>query len=99
MVINEELYYKKKLYHSLIKPNQLRCHETMGWDNPFDLYRDLCIERSDGNTIDLTPDGTQIGFSSHVQSDKDLRTLPHIEVTSGSKSNPSTVILGKVSMD
>ena len=29
MVINEALYYGKKIDHSLINPNQLRCYETM----------------------------------------------------------------------
>ena len=99
MVTNEALYYGKKLDHSLINPNQLRCYKTMVWDNPFDLYRDLCIEKGDGNTIDLTPDETNIGFSSHVPTDEELRTLPHIEVIAGSKCNLNTVKLGKVSMD
>ena len=54
---------------------------------------DLCIKTGNGKTIDLTPDGTHIGFSSW------LRTLPHIEVTSGSEWNTNTVKLGKVSMD
>ena len=40
-VINEALYYGKKLDHSLINTNQLRCYETMVWENPFDPYRDL----------------------------------------------------------
>ena len=70
MVINEVLYYGKKLDHPLIIPNQLRCHETMVWDNPFDQYRDLCKKTGNGKTIDLTPDGTKIGFSSHVPTDK-----------------------------
>ena len=85
MVINEALYYGKKLDYSLINPDQLRCYETMVWDNPFDPYRDLCIKTGNGNTIDLTPDGTKIVFSSNVPTDEELRTLPHIEVTSGSE--------------
>ena len=84
MVINKALYYGKKLYHSLINPNQLRCYETMVWDNPFDPYMDLCFETANGNTIDLTADGMKIGFSSHVPTCEELRTLPHIEVASGS---------------
>ena len=99
MVINEALYYGNKLDHSLLNPNQLRCCETMVWYNPFDPYRYLCIETVDGNTIYMTPDGTNIGFSSHVPTDEKLRTLSHIEVTSGSEWNPHTVKLGKVSMD
>ena len=56
----------------------------MVWYNPFDSYRDLCIKTGDGNRIDLPPDGTRIGFRSHVPTDKELRTIMHIEVTSGS---------------
>ena len=56
----------------------------MVWDKPFDQYRYLCIEIVDGNTIDMTPDGKNIGFISHVPTDEKLRTIPHIEVTSGS---------------
>ena len=99
MVINEALYYGKKLNHSLINPNQLRCYETIVWDNPFDPYMDLCIKTGNGNMIDMTLDGTNIGFSSYVPTDEEIRALPHIEVTSGSEWNPNTVKLGKVSMD
>ena len=99
MVINKALYYSKKLYHSLISMNQLICYETMVWGNPFEPYRDLCIKTGYGNTIDLTPDCTKIGFSSYVTTNEELRTLPHIEVTSGSEWNTNTVKLGKVSMD
>ena len=34
-----------------------------------------------------------------MPTDEYLRTLPHIEVTSGSEWNPNTVKLGKASMD
>ena len=57
------------------------------------------VETGDGNMIDMTPDETNTGLSSHVPTEKELRTLPHIEVTSGSEWNPNTVKLGKVSMD
>ena len=49
--------------------------------------------------IDQTPDGTNIGFRSHVPTDEDLITLLNIEVTSGSEWNTNTVKLGKVSMN
>ena len=78
MVINEALYYGKKLNNSIINPNKLRCYETMVWDNPFDPYRELCIKTGYGNMIDLTPYGTKIGFISHVPTDEELRTIPHI---------------------
>ena len=85
MVINEALYYGKKLDHLLINPNELRCYQKMVLDNPFDPYRDLCIKMGDGKTIDLTPDSTKIGFSSHLPTGEELRTLPHIEMTTGSE--------------
>ena len=81
MVINEALYYGNKKDNSLINPNQLRCYEMRVWDNPFNPYRDLCIETGIGNTIDLKSENTKIVFSSHVPKDEELRTLPHIEVT------------------
>ena len=99
MVINKALYYSKKLYHSLISMNQLICYETMVWGNPFEPYRDLFIKVGDGNTIDLISDGTEIVFSSQMPTDEEIRTLPHIKVTSCSEWNPNTVKLGKVSMD
>ena len=70
MVINEALYYGKKLNYSLINPNQLRCYETMVWGDPFDPYKFLCIKTSDGNMIDMKPDGTKIGFNLHVPTDE-----------------------------
>ena len=36
IVINEALYYGKKVGHSMINPNQLQSYGTMVWDNPFD---------------------------------------------------------------
>ena len=76
MVINEALYYGKKLDHSLINTNQLSFYETHIWDNHVDLYRELCIETDDGKTIYMTPDGTNIRFSSQVPTNEKLITLP-----------------------
>ena len=96
MVVNEVLYYGNKLDHSLINLNQLRCYGMMVWDNPFDENRDLCLETYEGDTCDLIPDDTNIGFSSHVLTEEDIRTVLHIKVTSGSECNPNTVKLCKV---
>ena len=92
MVINEALYYGKKLDHSLINQNQLICYEMMVWDNPFGLYRDLCIKRGDGNTIDLA---LLIRANGQI-----AQYAPaYIEETSCSEWNPNTVKLGKVLME
>ena len=37
IVINEGLYYSKKLGHYQINPNQLRPYGNMFWDNPMSL--------------------------------------------------------------
>ena len=42
---------------------------------------------------------TPFGFNSYVPTEEELRTLLHIEVTSGSERNPNFVKLGKVPMD
>ena len=84
MVVNEALCYGNKLNHSLINPNQLRCYVTMFWNQCFSPNRYICLEKCEGNTIDPISDSTKIVFRSHVLMEEELRTLPHIEVTSGS---------------
>ena len=54
IVINEALYYGKKLGHSLINPNKFQSYGTMVWDNTFDSNRELSAETEDGDTIYLT---------------------------------------------
>ena len=99
MTVNKALYYGQKLNNPLINPNQFRCYGMMVWDNHFDPNRDLCLDKCEWNTIDIIPEGTKIGFSSHIPTEEELRNLPHTEVKYGSKWNPSTVKLGKVYID
>ena len=40
----EAFYYGNKLYHSLIKPNQVRAYGIDFWDNPFDLQIGFTID-------------------------------------------------------
>ena len=74
-----------------MNPNQLRCYGTMVWDNTFNPTMHICLETCEGGTIDIILDGTIIGFSLHVPTKEELRTLPHIEVTSSSEWNLNTV--------
>ena len=97
MVVNEALYYGKKLNHSLVNPNQLRCYWKMAWDNTFGQNRDLCLDTCEENTINLIPDCVKIGFRSYVPTEEVLSTLPHIEVIFGSEWNPNTFKISKVS--
>ena len=66
MLVNEELYYRNKLNRSLINPNQLRYYGAIVWDNPFGPNMDIYLETCERNTIDIIPDGTNIGFSLHI---------------------------------
>ena len=83
VLVNEALYYERKLHHSRINSNQLRCYRTIVWYNLFDKNSYLCLETCEVNTIDFIPDDTKIGFNSHVPMEEELRTLPHIKVISG----------------
>ena len=69
IVTNEALYYGKKLGYSITNPNQLRSWKTMVWDNPYDQNRELCVENEDGDMIDITANGTRIGFDSRAPTD------------------------------
>ena len=63
MLVNKALYYGRKLDHSLISPNKLRCYGAIVSDNLFDTNMDLCLKTYEGGTIDLIPDSTKIRFS------------------------------------
>ena len=63
----------------------MRFYGTMVLDNPLYPNRDICLETCEGDKINLIPYVKNIGFSSHVPKEEELRTLPHIEVISGSE--------------
>ena len=79
IVTHEVLYYGNKLGHYLINLNLLRSYETMGWDNPFDSNRDLCVETEDGDIIDIIANDMNIGFDSRAPTEHELKSLPHVE--------------------
>ena len=93
-VINEALYYGKKLGCSLINPNQLRSYGNIVWDNSFDSNRKLCVETDDGNYIDLILNGTNIGFDSRAPDENELQYLTNVHLTLEFQCNPKTAQLG-----
>ena len=95
LVINEALFYGKKLNHSLINPNQLRSYGVDVWDNPFDKERGLCI-RIDEITIPMSTKGTKIRFETRVPTDQEMRGSRMIELTSKQEWNPGVVSLGSM---
>ena len=99
IVINEALYYGKKLGHYLINPNQLRPYGTMIWDNPFDSNIEVCIETEGVYKIDLIANGTKIEFNSISPTEPELKLLPHVHIIQKFQWNPKTVQLVEVRSD
>ena len=67
IVINEALYYGTKLYHSLIKPKQIRAYVIPFWENPYDNERGLTIDGDDTVNIQMNAMGTKIQFELDLQ--------------------------------
>lgn len=97
LVINEALYYGKKLTHTLINPNQIR-HNGIGfWDNPYDSNHQLSIDIEEhGLVIPMKYQGTKLSFNSSLPTEQELNELPHIELTSNQPWNPGDVQLGEM---
>ena len=93
LVFNEALYYREKLDHSLINPNQIWSYGIPFWDNPFDPEHNLSIEVHPDLTIPLRAFGTKVGFCTRVPTQLELRECEHIHMTSSSLWNPSDVVM------
>jgi hypothetical protein len=66
LTINEGLWLRPKMHHSLLNPNQLRFHGASVHDNPFDAHNPpLSIEHHDV-TIPLLITGTNIFLNTHT---------------------------------
>ena len=98
LVINEDLFYGKKLRHSL-NPNQVM-HQGIGfWDNPYDQDHQLMIEISEYNLrIPLEYKETKLIFQSSLPTEQELNELQHIELTSSQPWDPGTVVLSQVNV-
>ena len=59
---NEMLFFVDELDHTLLNPNQMCNYGIPFWDNPFEIYRVLVIEISDGLDITLIMKGKKIGI-------------------------------------
>ena len=91
IIIFNEALYMPLLDHSLVNPNQLRHHQTVVMDNPYDP-QGMVIESPDKELIMcLKSAGTTIYFDSWTPTLEDLDTLPHIVLSSPHPWNPATV--------
>ena len=96
LVINEALYYGKKLNHSLINPNQIRHYGHDLWDNPYDKAHELEIDTTDGISIPMKYHGTKLSFNTTAPTEEEINVLKHIHLTSKRPWEPNLVSLGEV---
>ena len=91
LVVNEALYYGTKLDHSLINPNQIRSFGIDLWDNPFDKLRGLQMHVGSSVVVEMKTKGTKVLFESRSPTQTELNECHHIDITSRSEWNPSSV--------
>ena len=95
LIINEALYFGPSMDHSLINPNQMRHFGVVVNDNPYDPACDLGIDHEDC-FVPFQTEGSTVYFESHVPSDEELDSCPHIVLTDGDTEwNPTTVQMAK----
>ena len=90
LILNEALSMPE-LDHSLINPNQLRSNGIEVQDNPYSEEPMSIISHTDGICIVLLSKGTTIYIDTWAPSQKDLESLPHIELSSKIEWNPEKV--------
>ena len=81
LVVNEGLYYGKKLNHSLVNPNQVRMYNNPLWDNPFDPTHKIGIELKN-LFIPFSTKGTKLLFRTRAPSSEELENCIYIHPTS-----------------
>ena len=64
LIINEGLFYRNKLGHTLLNPNQIRHYQIDYWDNPYDKQHDLSIVIPGVLTIPMFQVGTKLQFQT-----------------------------------
>ena len=82
LVVNEDLYYDKKLDHSLMNPNQVRAYGINFWGNSFDQQRGLTIALNDEGKIPKQSMGTMILYNTQVPTEPEMRTCQYITMMS-----------------
>ena len=95
LVFNEVLWMGDSMDNTLFNPNQLRHFGTKVQDNPME-DRPLSIITADEDLIlEMSISGTIIHFDSHTPTDEELRTCPHVVLTSPHPWDPTSVTFPK----
>ena len=83
LVINEALWFGQQMDHSLISSNQVRANEVELWDNPCDSLHEMCIYNPASDyPVPLEMDGIVAFAETRAPTTDEIRTLPHVELTS-----------------
>ena len=80
LIVNEALHFGPSMDHSLINPNQIRHFGIPVSDNPYDRSKQLGIDHEQVFIPFLT-EGSAVYFETHVPSDEDLESYPHVVLT------------------
>ena len=96
LVINEALYYRNKLDHSLINPNQVRSYGLGFYHNYFNNERGGEIDVYDSIYIPMKAYWIKVLFDSISTSEQDLRGFPKIHLPSNREWNQMTPSLSSV---
>ena len=80
LIVNEALHFGPSMDLSLINPNQIRHFGIPVLDNPHDRSKQLGIDHEQVFIPFLTK-GSAVYFETHMPSDEDLESYPHVVLT------------------
>jgi hypothetical protein len=95
LVMNECIWMGDTMSHTLINPNQLRHFGTQVQDNPMSSQPLSIITEDNEFCMELTMSGTICSVDTFAPSEKELRTCPHIVLSSPHQWDPHNVIFPK----
>ena len=82
LVFHKSLYYRNKLDHRLVNPNQLRHYGIESNDKPYDKEKGLNMNINDKVIIAMQSYGTKVRFESRVPTEQKLLNCEHLVMTS-----------------
>ena len=92
LVINESLYFGSQMDHSLINSKQIQAFGIDVFDSPFDMGKDFRIYHP-YCFIPFDVEGSTIYFNSFTPLNEQLKSCPHIKISSPFEWDQSTVHL------
>ena len=95
LVMNEVLWMGDSMDNTLFNPNQFRHYGTKVQDNPVAESPLSIINDEHEFSMEMAMDGTIVYFESHTPTEEELRTCPHVALTSSNPWDPATVSFPK----